>query len=294
MSIIVRDKTAASKSLDIPIGYTKTKTIYVNLNIPKEKRIKEATTPNEVIKPIPYLDLEHNQRSASFISGISGSGKSTLAAHLIKELRKIHGYTPQIETQYVEIAVPHQVISVLKYGKRYREVQVEVMKPKKIIVFTSSTLSEPDPAFEKLDNMSLIPFDNPTFLDITLEHLANKIIVFDDWESIKSKELSRHVEHLIRDLLERSRKLKTDIIIINHMTQNYTRTKPIIFECDTYYLNPSMNRNSTKKFLKEYMDLDEKSLKKIIEYEPSNAFTWLVARKSAPQYLLYDDMVNLL
>jgi excinuclease UvrABC ATPase subunit len=62
--------------------------IYYDPSVEKSKRVKSLSL-SKAIESIPYLDVAHHQRSASFISGISGSGKSTKAAEIMVNLRQL-------------------------------------------------------------------------------------------------------------------------------------------------------------------------------------------------------------
>lgn len=267
MSLVIKEKT---KDL-IPVALIpvvdkkKPKYIYYDATVKKADRVKSMTL-DEPIESIPYLDLKHDQRSASFISSISGGGKSTLACRLIKHLRKL---------------------------------RQDPRRP--VYIFTSSQLDAADPAYEKLASeqhkealCQVVPLTSDTFKRVTLDKLHESIVVFDDYENIADKKLASYVMTFLKDCLERTRKLGTDLIIINHMSQNYNKTKSIIFECDTYYLNIQMNRNSAIRFLKTYMDFDKEQIKKITEYEADNNFTFSVFRKSAPSYYIMGSDIKLL
>lgn len=268
MSIEIKNKAKKKdKSKSILIGKTSNNYIYYNGNVPKKDRVREIEM-EESIDIVPYLDKNNKQRSASFISGISGSGKSTLAVKLINHLREIDGNT--------------------------KNKQTGLMEPKKVIIFSSSQLANKDPAFEKLQNYAYVPLDHPEFPLISLDDLKNTICVFDDYENLADRKLEAYVLFFIKDLLERSRKLNVGIIIINHLTQNFNKTRSIIAECTDYYLNVSSNRNSTMRFLKSYFDFSPKELAEIKNYEFENPFTWCLFRKSLPSYSIIENKIKLL
>jgi hypothetical protein len=242
----------------ILVGHLNQKNIYYvpASEIPKNERIKfmEFDKP---ITPIPYINQKSNQRSASFISGISGSGKSTLAARLIKKIRRVR-------------------------QDRHRE----------IVVFSSGSIE--DPVWSEFDEIEVIDMNDERFMDIEIEDLAEYIIVFDDWENISNKDLKKYIAHFAKDVLERTRKLGADVIMINHMSQNYNITKGIIFECDTFFLNISANRNASIKFLKSYSHLTKKQLAELDAYEFSSEFGFVTFRKSYPSYIIVENSIQLL
>ena len=242
----------------ILIGHVHHKNIYYNKpsEVPKNERVKflEFDKP---ITPVPYINQDANQRSASFISGISGSGKSTMAAKLIKKIRRVR-------------------------QDRHRQ----------IVVFLSGNIE--DPVWDQFDDIEIIDMNDERFQEIEIEDLAEYIICFDDWENIANKELKKYVTHFAKDCLERTRKLECDIIMINHMTQNFNVTKSLIFECDSFYLNIAANRNASIKFLKSYSHLTKKQLAELDSYEFSNEFGFVVFRKSYPSYIIVENSIQLL
>ena len=281
-------KPASPPQDGILIAKNKEEMIYISHGVPKGERVKEHKS-SAPLSAVPYIDVKSNQRSGIYLSGTSGCGKSTLAVKLIKKIRSIRG--PQ---DYEEEEIIAQPCPWLKSGVRYISTVKKVKKVKRCVIMTNSGIDNPDPAFEGLANHTVVRFSDPEFMDIGVADLENLIVVFDDWEAISDKRLSKHVENLVKDVLERSRKLHVDCVVINHMSQNYHKTRGIIFECDTYFLNPRANSNSTQKFLAAYTNLNKKQIQDIINYEPEKKFTWLAIRKSAPQYMIYDDMVKLI
>ena len=204
-------------------------------------------------KLIPLPLIYENQRSALYISGVSGSGKSTSAAQYIKQIRKIH---------------------------RYNDMPV--------YFFTWSAL--PDPAYKDIPKFYRVDLKNEDFMSLDTTECANSICLFDDYTSIPDKEIKTYIDKFIRELLENSRKQNTLLIIINHITQDYNRTRHIIFECDSYILYPQFNLNSTTKFLKSYLDLSDEQLAKIKDMDSR----WIFVRKVVPRYLISEQEVILL
>ena len=226
--------------------------------VPKKGGDKEMEF-DTAIDPFPYLDLKNKQRSGIFISAPSGAGKSSIAKKLV------HGY-----------------LKIL--GKKTR-----------ILLFTQT--EEVDPAFleysnEKYNFVHVCIKADDMFPLLTPEVLRNSICIFDDYENL-DKSLQTFTLSLIKDILERGRKLNIQCILINHQTMNYNKTRALIFECDTYILFPSANRNSVKKFLLSYADIDKKEVDNLIE-EAMNPFDFLLFRKSVPRYILTKHKIKLI
>lgn len=255
MSILTHKiKTKLSENELILAANKEEKIVY----IPKKGGDKEMEIETE-INPFPYLDLKHKQRSAIFISAPSGAGKSTIAKKLIDGYLKLLG------------------------------------KHTRILLFGLS--SELDPAFEEFDNKAynfvhVCIKEDEMYPLLSPELLRDSICIFDDYENL-DKSLQSFTLSLIKDLLERGRKLNIQTILINHQTMNYNKTRPLIFECDTYILFPSANKNSVKKFLLSYADVDKKEVDDLIEMA-MNQFDFLLFRKSVPRYILTKHKIKLI
>ena len=244
---------------DVLIGTTSDSNVYFSSEVEKSKRVKELQL-NEDIEAFPFIN-DKNQRYSAFCSGVSGSGKSTLCANLINQIRKARN-DPL----------------------------------KRVLLFTTSVINQ-DPAYESIENMAVVGFDDEIFqyfLDESAGCFHDKIIVFDDYENVADPKLKKAVLHFLKDILERTRKQHVDIVCLNHMGMNYAATKPIIYETENYYLNLNTNRNSSMKFLRSYMDLDKEDMEAIKNYEANSRFAWSIYRKSYPSYYINGNVVKLL
>ena len=139
--------------------------------------------------------------------------------------------------------------------------------------------------------ITIILSDRP---EISLPQFCDDIVVFDDLEGIENKELLKYTYNFLKNVLERTRKLEVDVIIINHMLMNYNKTKNIIFECSEYYLNIAANRNACIKFLKSYTELSKKQIEELAQHEFESSFDFVVFRKSHPQYLIIENTIQLI
>ena len=240
----------------IPVAHVGETTVAYNPKVPKEHRVKEMFF-KELVKPFPYIDVAHNQRSATFISGVSGSGKSTAGVALIRRLR---------------------------------ERRNDLKRP--VEVFTTSSL--PDPAYSTMAHVEFINVEDPRFMKLDIEDLSGRIVVFDDYENVADPRLSKYLLHFMKKVLEQTRKQETDVIVINHMSQNYHATRNIIFECDTFYLNVAQNRVSAGRFLSAYSSIPKTMLAALLAHEFDDPFGFVVFHKCAPCYIIFENVVKLI
>ena len=258
MSLVVEKKKNSDLTLVAKVRDTKSKSSnkfseYIYFD-PDGNSVEELTKENLI--PVPYIDIENNQRAAIYVAAPSGSGKSTLASGLIKSIRELRKD-----------------------------------KTRKVVVFTSNPI--PDPAFEPIENLVVFPFDNPGFEVITPDMIQDNIIIFDDWENISDKKLFKQVIYFIKMILEQTRKVGVDVIVISHQIKQGLITKPIIYECTDYYLSFASNKNACIKFLESYLDLPKKTLKELNakKYKP---YTFCLFRKSFPMYSIVNGTIKLL
>ena len=161
-------------------------------------------------------------------------------------------------------------------------------------VFLFTATSNKDPLFEKLKGCEIVNINlDPDFVRIEPEMLRHSIVVWDDFENLKSKPLKERTQFLLKQVLEIGRKLQIASIVITHQTQNYAFTRPIIYECDSYVLFPSTNPNSFRKFCKAYLDLEPEKIEQIIE-ESDSPFDYLLYRKSFPRYIQRSNRIELI
>jgi len=212
---------------------------------------------DDTITPIPFINLDQKQRSAIYISGVAGSGKSTIAAELAYQLEKIHNFK------------------------------------KKIVLITDT--HDDDDAFEKLRENKKIEFitihlDDAGFTELTWSNFSDAIVIADDFDSSSDVKLKKFTLNLIEGILKNCRKKNVDVIVISHLSQDYKNTKVIIFECNSYVLFPSSNRNACNRFLKSYLDFTDNQLLEVKKLKTR----YIYINKSVPSYMMDTKTISLL
>lgn len=245
--------------------------VLVSFEIDKPDRVYSAKLEGSSnFIPIPYK--ENNQRSAIYISGCSGSGKSTFAKNMILELWDI---------------MPKQTI--LKDDRK-------VKKNCPVFYFSAK---DNDKSLDDIrtdeDVFFKVDIESDEFLGLSWNDIENDCIcLFDDWNIIKKKKFHYlHIINLVKELLELSRSKNIQIIIINHQTMDYHKTRDIIFECDSYVIFPESNPNACQKFLKNYGSLSNSEIDHIMKQD-NGKFSFCYFHKSLPRYIISNKEIKLL
>lgn len=291
MSLLIYDENKNSSELEddiYPICYDKKNKKVIFVNDKREYKTEESTDSSGVSKtekirindvykgsdlqPIPYL--KKNQRSAVYISGCSGCGKSTFCAGLIDWYRILHKN-------------PLREVFLFTRGeqndpafKKYENDKIlKTHRGKKIEI----------PAF----NMFHVERDFDLISKITVKNLHDSIIIFDDWESISNKFQREFIYNMIKKILEESRKLSCDVVIITHGTLQGKLTKPILFECDSYVVFPLGTPKAYRSLTENYSELNKDEVNNIYS-SLSKAHDFFFYRKSFPQYYITPYEIKML
>lgn len=238
---------------EYPIGKIGKKNIYVNIEC---DNIDEADEKHEIkaknIEPLPFL-MNDKQRVSYYISAPSGAGKSWEAARLTKELLEMDKYKDNLP-----------------------------------VLITQN--EDADPAYEDIEMYKLNVEDEENFTQPNT-FWSNTIMVFDDFDS-GDPDIVDNIRSLLKIVLERGRKLNIAAIVCTHQTQNYNASRDVIFECSSYCLFPSANRNSVLKFAKAYLDMDKKQLDQFKKDMGSNRM--ITIHKAVPRYYITKNLIKLL
>lgn len=222
---------------------------------PKNKNLKELY--NELLKKkrtkyinvpkggvIPMFNPEE-ERKVFHIAGMSGSGKSTFVSDIIENYHKIF--------------------------------------PKNKVWFFSNKPS--DPAIDKHKFVVRVELNDELVSDpIDLEELRNSLVVYDDVEYVKDKDVSNELDR-IRDLiLQQGRSYHISFAYITHLLNNYKESRIILNECHCSVLFPRMTTTYSLKYLLEkYYGMKKEDIQKL----KSLNSRWVCVQK-IPPCVIYD------
>ena len=171
---------------------------------------------------IPYPN-KNRERDILYFIGPSGSGKSYLMKDYIKNYRKVH---PNNNIY---------VFSKVKNDKSLKDVE------KYLKYFNMDTMNEA---------LDMDDFEN------------NILIIMDDTDTIRDKNILENVNKLRDQILECGRHKNISLCITSHIGAKGHSTKTILNETHQIIIYPKSGSNY-KYLLKEYLNLDNKQLQKI-------------------------------
>lgn len=233
----------------------KRKKVYVSYDKSDTTRVTNLDFTEDDTTTLKFLPyIPKNQRFAAFVSGASGSGKSTVIAEMVRDLKK--------------------------------------RNENPCYIFTAVDKVD-DPAFRDLGVKHLKYKNKGVLLTLTPEMLKNTNLIFDDYNASQDEEINSFMLKLLSNILEVGRKLNINVIVVNHNTRDFHKTRTVIFECDTYVLFPATNRNAVLKFMREYADMDKAELDTIKKIDEGR-YTRLYLHKSIPRFYMTSKKIQML
>ena len=125
--------------------------------------------------------------------------------------------------------------------------------------------------------------------DAQLEEFRNSLVVFDDYTNQQYKEMDKWVDSLLKQLLERSRKLKTHLIIANHQQRAGHKTTLLNIESQAFVVFYMSNRNETAKLLKNYLDFNKENIAFLFTINNGRFSTAYINRN--PRYVITNKLI---
>lgn len=255
-------KKTPCKKLNVPIAwYTddddkKRIVYYTDCDCKDNPDIFYQLKINSKFQPIPFF-VEGQRIGPISISALSGGGKSTYCNVLMEEI---------INLQKKE----------------------EILDLENIYLVTSA--QENDPAYNyELYGKIRLDIVHAMENNAELEEFRNSLVVFDDYTNQPYKEMDKWVDSLLKQLLERSRKLKTHLIIANHQQRAGHKTTLLNIESQAFVVFYMSNRNETAKLLKNYLDFNKENIAFLFTINDGRFSTAYVNRN--PRYVITNKLI---
>jgi hypothetical protein len=208
------------------------------------------------------------QRSCVCIFGQSGSGKSQACGNLLNMALKYDRYQPVPKFENV-------LVTASKSPDEAFDRVVSGMTEEKAEQYKVLTLN-----IDRAMNGGNFNFDS----------LRNLNFIFDDFGNNFGKGVDEFIQLLMLALLERSRKLNTDIYVIVHQARDFNKTRALLLESNAFMTFPQTNRNAMLKMMRDYCDFDKAQLNTIKDLDSAGRFTCMYYNRS-PSYMISNDRI---
>ena len=185
------------------------------------------------------------ERKISYVTGASGSGKSYWTKHYAEEYHRL-------------------------YPKRD--------------VFVISSLRD-DPTLDKLKFLKRLKIHEPAFMadDIPSEDFKDSLVIFDDTDCLRNKNLKRKIDGILNALLETGRHFNTEVVYTSHLACNGLETRRILNECKSVTIFPhGLGGKSMKYLLDNYFGLEKEQIKRIRNLNSR----WVTIQKGFPMLVM--------
>lgn len=172
-----------------------------------------------------------------------------------------------------------------KYAMQYNRLFPE----NKVVLFSKV---DDDISLEGIKNIIPIRLDHQLVDNpIDATELENALVIFDDTDTIKDKEVLTAINSLKDDLLETGRHNNTYVLITSHLINNYKQSRTVLNESHVITVYPSSGSSYQIKYcLKNYFGLDTPDIAKIFKLDSR----WVSVYKNYPQMVVSEHKIYLL
>jgi RecA-family ATPase len=213
-----------------------------------EDKVKDYFEEYKCLKGerMQQIPIKQRERDVLFISGQSGSGKST-------------------------------------YSRKYIEQYHKMYKKRPVFVFS---YFQDDPSLDSLKYLKRIPLDEKFVnTELVLEDFRDTLVLFDDIDCIRNKEIRTKLFNILHSLLELARHVNCTVLYLSHLSTKGHETRTILNECGSVTIFPkNMNSRAFKYLLETYFGLDKAQIKRIKQLR-SRAITIV---KTYPNIVIYE------
>lgn len=156
-------------------------------------------------------------------------------------------------------------------------------------VFVLSHVKD-DPSFEGM-KYNHIPIDKDILDNTDLETFKDSLVIFDDTDTPKDKNLQKIIDSIKDDIAQRGRHYNISAIFTTHMACNFLRTRVLLSECDKFVIFPGSGGAKQQ----EYMVCNYGGMpKSFFNTLKSFKSRWLMFNVRYPNYVVYQSGVTIL
>lgn len=200
--------------------------------------------------------INPNARLAAFIFGAPGAGKSYLASLMAEDYHRMHPAEP---VWLFSLGASDKAFDRFKWVKR---------------------ICVSDHAEQLLDN------------PVVVQELSNSLVIFDDCDQIRNKELFETLNHLRDDALELGRKMNINVIVTSHYPNKGKKTSSVPKHASnmTAFFPKGGERGTITRYLQSSMNMTKKQAESIASL-PSR---WIIVMTDYPGAILSERYASVL
>lgn len=200
------------------------------------------------------------------------------------------GVVPEtlLERECVYVAAPSGAGK--SYWCRAYAQDYNCLHPKNRVILFSKV--EDDESLEGIKNLVKVPLDmalvdNP----IDMDELNDALVIFDDTDTVRDKEVAQAIDLLKNDILETGRHNRTSCVITSHLITSYAKTRTVLNECSRIVVYPkSGSAHGIRYCLKTYFGLDNTEITRLLKLRSR----WVCVCKHFPQLVITESQCYLL
>ena len=213
------------------------------------------TDKSTMLIPLPSEETER-----VFVAGESGCGKTTVARTYADNYNHMFPYNP-----------------IWIFARQEADPAFDGLKRHEIVVDSSIPESQQD-------------IDDILSGAISLDQLANSLVIFDDMDNLQEGKLLKAVHKLMNDVVTNGRKKDIHMIYISHLILNYQQTRIILNEANKVFFFPGCGSRQIEAFLKTYASMKAAEIQRIVSLKSR----WVMLSRKVPRYIIYEKGIFLL
>lgn len=146
-----------------------------------------------------------------------------------------------------------------------------------------------DHAFKDIDLKKIRLDDDILNIKFNIDDVSDSLCIFDDIDTLPLK-IEKVVRKIRDDLLECGRDKNIYMCNVSHQVLNYTKTRSLVLESNKIIIFPRSSQYQIRRFLKEYMGIENDSIKQIM----SANSRWVMINKTYPLTVISEHDIYIL